>query len=77
MDGANGGEFLNLTMGAARVGITRKTLAGRVRAGLLPAFSDPRNQRYVLLRVADLEAMATPRPRPVAAALEEATVGTS
>jgi len=73
MDGANGGEFETLTMAATRVGVSRKTLAGRVRRGLLPSFSDPRDQRYVLLKVTDLDGMLTPRPRPVAATREEAT----
>jgi len=61
-DGPTG--FVTLTAAAAWVGIARQTLAGRVRLGLLPSFSDPRDRRFVLLRLSDVEGMSTPQPRP-------------
>ena len=72
MDRTNGNEFLTLTAAANRVGLARQTLSGRVRLGLLPAFSDPRDRRFVLLKVSDLERMSEPQPRVVAAAGQEA-----
>jgi len=65
MGGTSGGEFLSLTEAANRAGVNRKTLSGRVRRGLLPSFSDPRDRRFVLLRVSDVEGMSVPQPRVV------------
>jgi|GEM_PF-5794564 len=63
MGGTNGGEFLTLTEAANRVGVNRKTMSGRVRLGLLPSFSDPRDRRLVLLKTVDVERLSTPQPR--------------
>ena len=72
MDSTGPAGYLTLTAAAERVGLARQTLAGRVRLGLLPAYSDPKDRRFVLLKVSDLERMSEPRPRPVAAAGREA-----
>ena len=62
--------FLTLSAAAAQVGISRNTMADRVRSGAVPAFRDPLDKRFTLVRVADLDRLRT--PRPVAATLEEA-----
>ena len=73
MNGTNG-DFMTLTAAATRVGVHRKTLGDRVRLGMLPSFSDPRDRRFVLVRVADVEGMNTPCPR--VSPREEATTAT-
>jgi len=75
MDRTDTGDFLSLTEAAARSGTSRQTLSGRVRLGLLPAFSDPRDRRFVLLRASDVDSLSVPRPR--AARPEGATAGTA
>jgi len=62
MNGPNGGEFLNLTEAAARVGIARQTLSASVRLGAIPAYRDPLDRRLLLLRRSDLDGLRTPRP---------------
>ena len=71
MGGTNGGEFLTMTQAAAQAGVSRNTMRDRVRSGAVPSFSDPRNKHFVLIRVADVERLLTPRPRVVRP--EEAT----
>ena len=75
MDSTGPAGYLTLTAAAERSGLARQTLSGRVKLGLLPAYSDPKDRRYVLLKVADLDGLNTPRPRPVAATRGEAAVG--
>jgi len=60
----NNTGFVTLGIAAAQAGISRNTMRDRVRSGELPAFADPRDRRRVLLRTADVLAMATPRPLP-------------
>ena len=62
--------FLTLSAAAAQVGISRNTMADRVRAGEVPAYRDPRDKRFTLVRVADVDRLLT--PRPVAATREDA-----
>jgi len=73
MDSTNSAEFLTLGTAATRVGISRGTLRNRVRSGAVPAFRDPRDKRFVLVRAADVDRLRT--PRPVAAIIEEAATG--
>ena len=72
MDSTSPAGFLSLTKAAAQAGVSRNTMRDRVRSGAVPSFSDPRNKHFVLIRVADVEGMAIPRPRPVGAPLEAA-----
>ena len=59
--------FLTLTEAAAQAGVSRNTMRDRIRSGAVPSFSDPRNKHFVLIRVADVERLRVPQPRPVAA----------
>ena len=62
-----------MTAAAARVGIARQTLSGRVRLGEVPAYRDPLDKRLVLLRTTDVERLSTPQPR--VSPLEAAATG--
>ncbi len=62
-------EFVPLGIAARRVGISRVTLRDRVRSGEVPAYVDPGDKRFTLVRVADVDRLRTPRPREEAPAV--------
>ena len=62
-------EFVPLGIAAARLGVSRVTMRDRVRTGEVPAFTDQRDRRFTLIRVADVDRLRTPRPREEAPAV--------
>jgi len=62
-------EYVPLGIAARRVGISRVTLRDRVRSGEVPAYVDPRDRRFTLVKVADVDRLRQPRPREEAAAV--------
>ncbi len=65
--------FVPVGTAAAMLGVSKLTLRRRVRADAVPTFTDPRDTRYVLVRVADVDRLRT--PRPVAVPREGVAVG--
>ena len=56
-----GGEYVTITEAAARLGVSDPALRRRVLAGDLVTFTNPRDRRSRLIRLADLEAYMVPR----------------
>jgi len=55
-------DYVAVSTAAEMLGISRLTMRRRVRADAVPTFADPRDQRYVLIKVADVEQLRVPRP---------------
>ena len=55
-------EFLTCREAARRLGVSGHLLTRRTRRGELPVYRDPVDHRRHLIRRADLEAFARPRP---------------
>ncbi len=55
-------DFMPLQQAARRVGVSRLTFRRRVHRGDIEVFSNPRDGRSRLVRVADLENFITPKP---------------
>jgi excisionase family DNA binding protein len=55
-----------MTLGEVRehLGVSKTTLAKRVRDGLLPTYQDPRDTRVKLAKVEDVERLTQPVPTP-------------
>jgi len=54
-------EFVPTLRAARMLGMSDAALRRRVRRGLLPVYRDPADRRVKLLKVSDLEALATSR----------------
>ena len=54
-------DFIPLAEAARRLGVSEFTVRRRIASGELPAWSNPRDKRSRLVRVADLDAYAVPR----------------
>ena len=64
-------EYVPVGTAAARLGISRVTMRDRVRSGAVPAFRAPRDGRFLLVRLDDVDRLS--KPRPVAATREGET----
>ena len=65
MDREHGaGEYIGSAEAARRCGVSEWTLRQRVRRGDVAVYRDPLDDRRRLLRVADLERLAAPKPLP-------------
>ena len=56
-------NFVAVAEAARRLGVGPKTLRRRIRAGELPTWGDPLDQRRILIRVDDIDRFGAPRPR--------------
>ena len=54
--------FLTMAQAQAQLGVSKATLNRMVRAGKLATFEDPRNGRVRLVRAAEVDQLAQPRP---------------
>jgi excisionase family DNA binding protein len=53
--------YLTFAQACAALGVSKMTLQRRVKAGELEAYEDPRDKRYRLVRVEDVERLGQPR----------------
>lgn len=58
--GSKGTGFVNLRDAAAIAGVSTDTIGRRVRTGLLPVYRSDADRRVRLVRLVDVETMATP-----------------
>lgn len=63
-------QFVTVTQAVKTSGLSRHTLYRRIKEGSLPTYEHDRNRRVVLVKLADLAALATPRRRPAPVARE-------
>jgi len=57
-------EFIGCTDAVQRYDIDHRTLRRRIHRGDLEVYRDPLDDRRKLLKVSDIERLATPKPLP-------------
>jgi excisionase family DNA binding protein len=56
--------YITLTEARRRLGVSKTTMAKKVRQGLLPTYQDPRDGRVRLAKIEDVTRLAEPIPVP-------------
>lgn len=52
-------ELIPVTIAARTFGVSEPTFRRRIREGVIPLFTDPRDKRRKLIRAADLDRLGT------------------